>query len=93
MPMRCQFVLVQEIQQRDVQVVQQDIRHLRRQHARTLEHVVQMRLRDPGMTGEASFGQFAAVHAPLNVGDQPQLQELKIHGVWRGRFPLEIGVS
>ena len=93
MSMRGQFIIVQKIQQRNAQMVQQDIRHLRRQHPRTLEHVVKMRLGDPGMTGEASFGQFAALHAPVNVSNQAELQKLKIHGAPRGRFPLEIGVS
>jgi len=45
------------------------------------------------MTGEASLGEFASVHALLDVSDQAQLQNFKIHGEWRGRFPLEIEVT
>jgi hypothetical protein len=77
---RLQFLYVQKIQQSDVQVSKQKIGHLRGQNARALEHVVKMRLRNACMARQASFGQFAALDARVDMLYQPELKLLEIHG-------------
>ena len=52
---RPEFLGIQQIQHRHVEVAEKHIRHNRRQNAYALEHVVEVRLRDSSAAREAAF--------------------------------------
>jgi hypothetical protein len=64
-----------------VQVAEQDIADLWRQNTDSFQHIVQVGLGNPGAAGEPPFGQFAALHAVLYVGNQPELERFKVHEI------------
>jgi len=75
------FFVAEQIEHSDVQVAQQNIADLRRQHPHAFKHIVQVGLRNAGTAGETSFRQFAALYTILHMRDQPVLQQFKIHKV------------
>ncbi len=60
-------------------MAEQDIADLRGQNAHSFQHIVQVGLGNAGAAGEPPFGQFAALHAVLHVGNQPELERFKVH--------------
>ncbi len=73
-------VIVEQIEHGDVQVAHQDVTDLRRKDAHSLQYIVQVRLRNAGTARESPFGHLPALHAMLDVRDEPKLEQFKIHG-------------
>jgi len=78
---RRELIGIQQIQYGHVEVTEQQIRHGWREHAYTLQHVVEVRLGDAGAARKASFRQFTTLDTLVNVRNQPELQQLEIYGV------------
>ncbi len=74
------LVGIQQIQHRHVEMPEKQVRHGWRQNPHPFQHVVQMRLGDSGAAREAAFRQFTPLNSPVNIFDQPELQQLEIDG-------------
>ena len=74
-----QFPWFDEIQQVEMQLDNNLVRHFRGKKPLTFEHIVHVRLRNTGQPGEAALGGVPATNERAKVDDEPPLEIAKVH--------------
>jgi hypothetical protein len=69
----------QQIHEVDLEALQELIGHIRGQKPGSFQHVMDMRLRDPGNAGQAAFAEFSVAHSGSDMGDEPHLEKPEVH--------------
>jgi hypothetical protein len=74
-----QFPWFDEIEQVEMQLGKNLVRHFQREKPLAFEHIVHVRLRDTGQPGETPLGGFPTTNEDAKVSDEPPPEFAKVH--------------